>query len=64
MPILQRLLEAVRLAERNCDSADTSLTLTGCYNTKLRETPDRESRLIQARSATNGDVLKPLGKDS
>jgi hypothetical protein len=27
--------------------ADTSLTLTGCYNTKPRETPDRSIRLIE-----------------
>ena len=51
-------------AKQYADLADTSLTLTGRYNPKPRETPDRRIWLDQAKCATNGNLLKPLGKDS
>jgi hypothetical protein len=46
------------------DTADTSLTLTGRYDAKRRETPDQTIRRIYTKFATHGNVMKPLGIDS
>jgi len=44
--------------------ADTSLTLTGRYNQKPRETPERKIRRKYAESAARRNAPKALGTDS